>query len=194
MDRDENVFRDAALLIARVGLGASIASHGAQKLFGWFGGPGPEAASKMMDSLGFKPGETYATLASGTEIASGVLIALGLGGPLGPAMLASVMTVAAGSVHVENGYFATNKGFELNAMYTIAALLLASNDYGRLSIDHVVGLRKVNFPMLINVAAFAAGIAGGLVMLSRRQPRAEKPPSTSRQNGASNHERVPAPA
>jgi putative oxidoreductase len=191
MDREENLFRDSALLAARVVLGASIAAHGAQKLFGWFGGPGRDAASKMMESLGFKPGRTYSTLASGTELTAGTLIALGLGGPLGPAMLASVMTVAAGSVHVKNGYFASNQGFELNTMYTIAALLLAMQDYGRLSVDHAIGLRKINFPPFVNLGTVAGAIATGLVLLARRE-KAE-PPSTASHNGASTQDRIPAP-
>ncbi|MBV9271530.1 MAG: DoxX family protein [Candidatus Eremiobacteraeota bacterium] len=192
MENGDNYFRDGALLAARLALGASIASHGAQKLFGWFGGPGPDAASKMMDSLGFKPGPRYATMASSTEITSGLLIALGLGGPIGPAMLSSVMTVAAGSVHLKNGYFNSNKGFELNTIYTIAALLLASQDYGSLSLDHVIGLRQMNFPALVNVGAVLAGIAAGLVLLARREKA--QPPSTTSQNGTPSHERTPAPA
>lgn len=191
MDREENLFRDSALLAARVALGASIASHGAQKLFGWFGGPGQDAASKMMESLGFKPGRTYAMLASGTEVASGILIALGLGGALGPAMLASVMTVAAGSVHVKNGYFATNQGFELNTMYTIAALLLAMQDYGQFSVDNAIGLRKINFPPAVSFGMVAGGIATGLLLLSRREKA--QPPSPASQNGAASAERAPAP-
>jgi len=191
MNREENVFRDGALLAARVALGASIAAHGAQKLFGWFGGPGHGAASQMMESLGFKPGRTYSTLASGTELTSGVLIALGLGGALGPAMLASVMTVAAGSVHVKNGYFATNKGFELNTIYTIAALLLAMQDYGRLSVDHAIGLRKINVPAFVNFGMVAGAVATGLMLLSRREKA--QPPLPASQNGAQSQERTPAP-
>jgi len=192
MENGENLYRDGALLAARLALGASIASHGAQKLFGWFGGPGPDKAAAMMESLGFKPGRTYATMASGTEMASGLLIALGLGGPLGPAMLGSVMTVAAGSVHAKNGYFNTNQGFELNALYTIAALLLASQDYGSLSVDHAIGLRQLNFPTILNVGVFVGGIAAGLALLARREKA--QPLSPASQNGSSTKDRVPTPA
>ena len=90
---------DLALLAVRVAVGGSIASHGAQKAFGWFEGPGPERAAGFFEQLGFKPGAQFASAASTTEIASGVLIVLGLGGPLGPAGLLSTMLVAAQSVH-----------------------------------------------------------------------------------------------
>lgn len=192
MKREENLMRDAALLTARVALGTSIAAHGAQKMFGWFGGPGREGAAKMFESLGFRPGETQATLASGTEIASGVLIATGTGGPVGPALLASVMTAAAGSVHLKNGFFAAKQGYELNVMYAAGALLLAMEDHGRLSVDELIGLRKREIPAWLRLAAYAGGIAGGLFMLSRRQL---EPPSPQRpsQNGASS-ERQTVPA
>ncbi len=86
---------DLGLLVARAALGLSLASHGAQKAFGWFGGPGPEKAAGFMASLGLKPGERFAAAASYNEIGSGLLITLGLGGPLGPAGVISSMLVAA---------------------------------------------------------------------------------------------------
>ena len=109
----------------------------------------------------------------------------------GPAMLASVMTVAAGSVHVKNGYFNTNQGFELNTIYTVAAILLAMQDYGRFSVDHAIGLRKLNFPPLVNAGAIAGAIATGLLLLARREKA--QPPSPAAQNGATSAERTPAP-
>lgn len=190
MKREDNAIRDAALLAARVALGASIAANGAQKLFGWFGGAGPDATGKVFDSLGFKPGRTYATLASATEMAAGALIALGAGGPLGAAMLASVMTTAAGSVHAKNGYFASKQGFELNTMYTIAALLIAMDDNGRYSVDEAIGLRNMNVPPLVNVAVFTGGIAAGIAMLARRQ--LTQPHQRSSSNGTPQRESVPA--
>ena len=85
---------DLGLLASRLGLGLALASHGAQKAYGWFEGPGPEGAAGFMHSLGLRPGETYATAASYNEIVSGLLIALGLGGPTGPAGVVSNMIVA----------------------------------------------------------------------------------------------------
>ena len=71
------------LLASRLAVGLSYAAHGAQKAFGWFEGPGPEGAAGYMESLGFKPGKQYATVASDGEIAAGLMMALGLGGRRG---------------------------------------------------------------------------------------------------------------
>lgn len=171
MKHDDGL-HDAALLLARTVLGASIAAHGAQKLFGWFGGPGIEGASKMMEGLGFQPPDRMARVASLSELAAGVLIATGAGGPVGPMLLTAVMGVATGSVHLKNGYFNQNQGFELNAMYALLALLLAMEDHGRFSIDELIGLRKPMRPA-IGWLAFAGGIGAAAWMLSRRTPRPE---------------------
>jgi len=159
---------DAALLLARGVLGASIAGHGAQKLFGWFGGPGPENAGKLFGSLGFQPPDQMARLASLTEIAAGLLIASGAGGPIGPMLLTSVMATAAGSFHLKNGYWAANQGYELNVMYGLLALLLAVEDHGRYSLDEIVGIRPKTHPGF-GWLAFAGGVGAALFMLSRRE-------------------------
>lgn len=171
MKRD-NPVGDVATLIARVIVGGSIAAHGGQKLFGWFGGPGMKGASGMMQSLGFTPAEKYAQAASSAELASGLLIALGALGPVGPAMLVSVMTTAVGSVHLSKGYWASNGGYELNTMYSALALLLAVHDYGRLSLDEAIGLRD-RIPPWLSFVAVAAGIGAGVAMLNQRMT--EKP-------------------
>ena len=118
---------DLGLLVARAALGLSLASHGAQKAFGWFDGPGPEKAAGFMASLGLKPGDQFATAASYNEIGSGLLITLGLGGPLGPAGLLSTMVVAAETVHRKNGFYAGQGGVEVNLIYGAGALALASS-------------------------------------------------------------------
>src|SRR5262245_33279492 len=96
------------LLVARVVVGLVMAAHGAQKLLGWFGGYGLNKTGEFFVHLGFTQGRTFATLASVTEITSGLLIALGLLGPVGPALMISVMIVAAITVHWEHGLFAAN--------------------------------------------------------------------------------------
>jgi putative oxidoreductase len=159
---------DLGLLAARLALGLGIASHGAQKAFGWFEGPGPEGAAGVMASLGLKPGETYATAASYNEIASGLMIALGFGGPLGPAGVVSTMIVAAETVHKKNGFFAGKGGVEVNVLYSAGALALASSGYGALSLDNVFGLdEKLHHP-LITALALAGGVAAAYLILGQR--------------------------
>ena len=98
------------LFLLRVGLGLLMAAHGAQKLFGWFGGYGLTGTGGFMEGLGFRPGRLFAAAAGGTEVVSGVLMLLGLLGPVGPALMVSVMIVAAISAHWKNGLFAQAGG------------------------------------------------------------------------------------
>ena len=159
---------DLALLASRVALGASFASHGAQKAFGWFEGPGPDGAAKFLESLGFKPGEKFAASASYTELAAGTLIALGLGGPIGPAMLISTMVVAQSTVHAKNGFFASKNGVELGTIYSAAALALAGTGYGALSLDRALGLdEKLRHPV-VTTLSLAGALAAGYFTLAQR--------------------------
>lgn len=181
--KHDNTMHDAALLLARSVLGASIAAHGAQKLFGWFGGPGPEKAEKMFGSLGFQPASTMARVASITELTAGTMIATGAGGPIGSMLLVSVMTVAAGSVHFKNGYFQTNQGFELNTMYALVALLLAVENHGRYSVDEATGMREKMRPWF-GWLAVAAGLGSAAFILSRREaPPTEATPASRTETG-----------
>ena len=93
---------DAGLLVARLVFGLLMAAHGAQKLFGWFGGYGLGAVAGFFDQLGFRPGRLFAPLAALGEFAGGLFIALGLFGPVGPALTLAVMIVAALTVHWPN--------------------------------------------------------------------------------------------
>src|SRR5437870_9608142 len=107
---------NTVLLIARLFFGLGLAAHGSQKLFGWFAGHGLTATGGFFESLGFRPGRFFATAAALGETVGGVLLAIGLFGPVGPALMFLVMIVAS-SLHVRNGFFATNDGIELPVLY-----------------------------------------------------------------------------
>lgn len=164
----DNTLRNLALLAARLTLGGTMAAHGAQKLFGAFGGPGPEKTAQMMHSLGLRPGEQQAKMAASAEMTSGALMALGLGGPIGPAMVTSIMLVAIETVHRPKGYWNTNGGFEMNAMILMLALLLANEGYGSLSLDNAIRLSRKLRPLHAWLA-IAGGIGGALAILAQRQ-------------------------
>ena len=167
MDLDKTL-RDVALLGARLALGGTMIAHGAQKQFGAFDGPGPEKAAQMMHSLGLRPGEQHATMASTAEIVSGSLIALGFGGPIGPALLTSVMLVAIETVHRPKGYWNTGGGYEMNVMILALAALLANNGYGSLSLDHVIGAASKMRPLYAWLAIGGA-VAGAIGVLAQRE-------------------------
>jgi putative oxidoreductase len=84
---------DIALLLARLLFGLGMAGHSAQKLFGWFGGPGIAGAGAIFEKLGFRPGRFFALSAALTELAGATLIVLGLLGPVGPALMVLIMLV-----------------------------------------------------------------------------------------------------
>src|ERR1700676_3808151 len=104
---------DTGLLIGRVVFGLLMAAHGTQKLFGWFGGYGLAGTGGFFESLGFRPGRFFAALASSAELVGGTMVALGFLGPIGPALMLSVMIVAAASVHWHHGLFAASNGIEV---------------------------------------------------------------------------------
>lgn len=159
----------SGLLAARLVLGSLMAAHGAQKMFGWFGGPGLKGTAAGMEHLGFRPGLPFAVAAGGTELVSGVLVALGLLGPVGPALMVSVMLVAAVSAHLKNGLWAQNGGYELALLYGAVALALVFTGPGAYSADAVLGLWTLWTPGLAWFA-LAVGVAGGAANLLARRP------------------------
>ncbi len=157
---------DTGVLLARVVLGSLMAAHGAQKLFGWFGGYGLAGTGGFFESLGFRPGRFFAAAAGSTEVVGGLLLALGLLGPLGPALIVSVMVVAMGAVHWHNGVFAGNNGIEVPLLYAIASIGLAATGFGAYSLDAVLAL---SWPQTVVWTAIGLGIAGGLANLAIRK-------------------------
>jgi putative oxidoreductase len=162
------------LLVARLVLGTLMAAHGAQKLFGWFGGYGFPAVSGFFETLGFRPGRLFAFLASAAEVASGLLVAGGLFGPIGPALMVSVMIVAAVSVHWGHGVFAASNGIEVPLLYGAGAAALALTGFGLYSLDAVLGLTSTWTPAR-DEFVLAIGIVGGILSLAvrRAQPAQE---------------------
>ncbi len=134
---------NVGLLIARLILGLGLAAHGAQKLFGWFEGPKLQGAGGWLEGLGFHPGHLFALGAGLCEFVGGLLTALGLLGPIGPAIMMIPMLVAIFVVHWEHGFFNDKQGMELPAMYIAGALAIASAGPGLWSLDAALGLERL---------------------------------------------------
>ena len=169
---------DIGLLILRLTIGLTLAAHGIQKLFGWFGGPGIDAVGQLFASLGFQPGRRQALIASLAETGGGTLLALGLLTPLAAAVLCSVMLVAAVSVHVKKGFFVTSGGYEYTLVLGVAALTLAFTGPGALSLDALLGHYLSG--TLWGGVSFLVGVLGGVVALVRRRPMPTQQSETDR--------------
>jgi putative oxidoreductase len=162
---------DTGILILRLALGLTMAAHGSQKLFGWFGGHGLKGTGGFFESIGFRPGTLFAVAAGLSETAGGLLVALGFLGPIGPALVISVMIVAAISVHLANGFFFTSNGIEVHVLYVAGAMALALTGFGSLSLDAALGLQHLWTPEIIAIV-LAIGVVGGFGNLAlRRVPK-----------------------
>jgi len=159
----------AGLLLVRLVVGFLMAAHGSQKLLGWFGGHGIAGTGMFLESIGFRPGALFARVAATTELVSGLLVALGFLGPVGPALMLSVMIVAAVSVHRKNGLLSTSNGIEVPLFYGAVATGLALIGFGSYSLDALLGLQSLYSPAWALVA-LAIGTIGGIGNLLARRP------------------------
>jgi putative oxidoreductase len=132
---------DLAPFIVRLAQGSLIAGHGAQKLFGAFGGPGLEGTSQFMEMLGLKPGHPWATLAGVSEFGGGVLTALGLLNPLGPLGVIGSMAMATTKAHWGNPIWVTEGGAELPVLNLAVSTALMLREPDKYSLDRVLGIR-----------------------------------------------------
>jgi putative oxidoreductase len=145
MSMSKTSVRDVGILVLRAGVGGALFAHGAQKLFGWFGGGG----------LG------------GTAAGAGALLVIGLGTPGAGAAAAGTMAVAS-SMHAPQGFFSNNGGLEYPAVLGVAATALALTGPGELSIDRLLG-HRVNRHWMRAVALGAVAPAVTAVLLRRRK-------------------------
>lgn len=122
-------------LALRIPVGLIFAAHGAQKLFGWFGGYGLEGTGQWMGSIGLAPGYLMALLAGSAEFFGGLALVLGLLVRPAAAALAVAMLVAIFTVHIDKGLFVTNNGYEFGLALLAVAVSLVVTGAGRASLD-----------------------------------------------------------
>ncbi|WP_038177517.1 DoxX family protein [Vibrio pacinii] len=127
-----------AALVLRVPVGVILAAHGAQKLFGWFGGYGLEGTGQWLASIGMEPGYLMALLAGSAEFFGGVALVLGLLTRPAAAVSAFTMLVAIFSVHISHGLFLSNNGYEYALALFAATLALSIQGSGSFSIDNTL--------------------------------------------------------
>ncbi len=167
--------RDAMLLGTRLVLGSYLAVHGAQKLFGAFGGPGLDQAGAGFDRIGLNPGKPMAALAGATELGGGLLTAAGAADPAGPLAIMGAMTVAS-TTHRASGPLAANRGFELPLTNLAAAAALAASGPGRFRLSPPLS-RRLTAVIAAGGALLAAGSLAKMLTAARDQAGDGQPAS-----------------
>jgi putative oxidoreductase len=179
-DEERSKRMNLALMGLRIVLGLTFAAHGAQKLFGVFGGHGIGGTAGFFEQVGLRPGKLHAWVAGLAEFAGGLLIALGLVTTPAAAVLIAVMTAAVTTVHLRNGFFIANQGFEFNLALAAGLFALAGTSAGAWSLDNALNIGLAGTWWAIG--ALAVGLAGGLVAVAsgriaaRLEQRRHPPP------------------
>nr|WP_239149249.1 DoxX family membrane protein [Streptomyces sp. SID12501] len=154
------------LLLLRLLLAALLFGHGTQKLFGWFGGAGRAGTAAVFEQWGFVPGRRMVLVAALAELAGAASVAAGLLTPGGCAVVVGTMTVAA-TATAPNGFWAQKGGCEVPFWYGAVAVVLAFTGPGAWSLDHALGLDRLD-GYGWGFAAPALGLAIAVVPLTAR--------------------------
>lgn len=167
------------LLVLRVVVGLTMAGHGAQKVFGWWGGPGLKAWTEGVAKMRIRPAVPFAWLAALAELGGGLALALGFLSPLGSLAIIGTMLVAIATVHWPNGFWNTKRGYEFNLTLMAAVVAIALTGPGTYSVDQAI---KFHMPepatFLIGVVAVILGVAGMLAFRSPKPAVQAKPQTT----------------
>jgi putative oxidoreductase len=161
---------EVGLLIIHAFIGVTLAAHGAQKLFGWFGGYGIAGTGGYLEGFGFRNGKLMAAAAGATEVTGGVLLAAGFLTPLAAALVASAMLVAAFTDHAGKGFWIYNGGKEYVLTVAVVVIGLAFNGAGAWSVDAAAGLDVTGVAW--GLGALGVALAGAAFALGalRRVP------------------------
>jgi putative oxidoreductase len=160
---------DLGRLLLRLTIGGTFFVHGTQKLFGWFGGSGPDGTGQFFESLGLRPGRRNAIAAGSTEAGCGILSVLGLATPLSAAGLTAVMITALRTAVWNEGFKPATGEHEV--LLAVAALALTETGPGAPSLDSALGIERRGSGWTL--AALGAGAAGSAMAIAMgRQPEA----------------------
>src|ERR1700681_4602484 len=173
------IYVSLGLLILRVVVGLTVAAHGAQKLFGWWGGPGIAGWTQSVTSLRIRPATPWAWVGALSEFGGGLLFALGLLSPLGSLGIAGAMLGAIATVHWANGFWNGKRGYEFNLTLLASVVAVALTGPGSYSVDQLLGIHLPEpITLIVGAIAMVAGVAGTLASRSPKVETQTKPQTT----------------
>lgn len=152
-----------SLLILQLGIGLTFAAHGAQKVFGWWGGPGLAGWEGAMQRMGYRPARAFALTSALIELVGGLLLAVGFLTPIVAAVLVAQAVVIIGQVHWSHGFFSTRSGFEFPMVLGIGAAAIGLAAPTPVSVDSAIGFA---LDPTIRLILVVAGLVVGLLTLS----------------------------
>lgn len=154
---------DLGVLLLSVGTGLTFAAHGAQKVFGWWGGPGMAGWQGAVASMGFRPAPLFAVVSAYIELIGGLLLAIGLITPVAAAALVAQSVVIVFQAHWSKGFFNRNGGIEFGMIMGIAAATALLIGAAAFSVDAVLGIA---FAPSTRVALLALGLVAGAIAMA----------------------------
>jgi putative oxidoreductase len=167
------------LLVLRLVVGLTMAAHGAQKVFGWWGGSGMAGWIQVVTRLRIRPAAPWAWIAALSELGGGLLFALGLLSPLGSLAIAGTMLVAIATVHWANGFWNTKRGYEFNLTVLASVTAVALAGPGTYSLDEALGLHLPEpITLVLGTIAVVVGVIGTLASRGPKVETQAKPQAT----------------
>jgi putative oxidoreductase len=154
---------DLGILLLSAGTGLTFAAHGAQKVFGWWGGPGMVGWQGAVASMGFRPAPLFAYVSAYVELIGGLLLAVGLFTPVAAAALVAQSVVIVFQAHWSKGFFNRNGGIEFGMILGIAAATVALTGPAAVSLDAMLG---IGFPSSTRVGLVLLGLVAGSIALA----------------------------